>query len=152
MGLGLEDGEIVYYPASEEGCAVGQSRFIDDDFRTFGFDSLHYALDGALAEVVAVGLHRQAENSYDAFVFAGAVPLAVSAVAVVAGAGEDLVCYEILPCAVGVHDGLNQIFGNIVVVGQELLRVFREAIAAVAEGRVVVVGAYAGVEADSVYD
>ena len=83
---------------------------------------------------------------------AGAVPLHILAVAVVAGAGEDLVCYEILSGAVGVHYCLNQVLRDIVVIGKELLGVFREAVAAVAEGRVVVVGAYAGVEADSVYD
>ena len=78
-----------------------------------------------------------------------AVPLHI--VAVVSGAGEDLGGYEILPGAVGIHNCLNQVFGDIVVVCKELLGVFREAVAAVAEGRVVVVGAYAGVEADSVY-
>ena len=39
--------------------------------------------------------------------------------------------------------------GHVLVVGEQLLRVFREAVAAVAEGGVVVVGADAGIEADA---
>lgn len=45
----------------------------------------------------------------------------------------------VLACAVVFHDGTDEIFGHVVVVGEELLCVFRQAVTAVAEGGGVVV-------------
>lgn len=58
LGLLFELGEIIDNEAAEEGGAVLEGGFIDDDLGAFGFDALHNALDGALAEVVGVRLHR----------------------------------------------------------------------------------------------
>ena len=59
---------------------------------------------------------------------------------------------EILSRPVGVHNRRNQILRNILIIGQELLRVLREAIAAVSEGRIVVVRPDPGIQADTVND
>ena len=150
LGLGFEGFEVVDHPAAEEAAAVFEGRFINNDLRAFGLDALHYALDGTLSEVVAVGLHRQTVDTYDASLFFRTVPLAVAAV--VAGFREHLVGYEVLAGAVGVHYRLDKVLRDVVVVREELLRVFRKAVAAVAEGRVVVLSAYARVEADAVYN
>ena len=64
MALRLESGEVVHHHAAEERRAVFQGRFVDDDSGTFRLDALHHPLDGALAEIVAAGLHGEAINSY----------------------------------------------------------------------------------------
>ena len=63
LGLGFEFGEVVYNQAAEEGGAVFQRGLVDDDLGAFGFDALHHTLDGALAEVVGVTLHRQSVDA-----------------------------------------------------------------------------------------
>ena len=65
---------------------------------------------------------------------------------------EHLVGDEILAGAVALHDGLNQILRHVAVVGQELLRVLRQAIAAIAERGIVVERADAGIETDALDD
>ena len=69
LGLGFEGGEVVHYAAAEEGFAVLERGFVDDDGGAFGFDALHHALDRTLAEVVGVRLHGEAENADDAWAF-----------------------------------------------------------------------------------
>ncbi len=73
-------------------------------------------------------------------------------IVVVAGFFKDTVGDEILAGTVGVDDGLNQIFRHIPVVGQQLLRILWQAIAAIAEGRIVVMGSDSRIEADAVDD
>ena len=65
-GLGhfLEFLQVVYHQAAEEGGAVFEGGFVDDDLGPLGLDALHHALDGALAEVVGVALHRQPVHAY----------------------------------------------------------------------------------------
>ena len=63
MRLLLEFLQVVYYEAAEEGAAVFEGGLVDDDLGTLGFDALHDALDGTLAEVVAVALHREAVDT-----------------------------------------------------------------------------------------
>src|SRR5690606_35098640 len=59
---------------------------------------------------------------------------------------------EVLAGVVGLHDGVDQVLGDIAVVGQQLAGVLGQAVAAVAEGGVVVVGADAGVQPDALDD
>ena len=54
LALCLEVLQIIQHPASKERAAVFQGRFVDDDFRAFGFDTFHHTLDAALPEIVAV--------------------------------------------------------------------------------------------------
>lgn len=115
VGAGLELGEVADHLAAEEGGSGGEGRLVDDDLGALGLDTLHDALDGALAEVIRAGLHGETVDTDDALSLAGAVVLAVAAVVV--GLREDLVGYEILAGAVGVNDGLDKVLRNIVVVG-----------------------------------
>ena len=78
--------------------------------------------------------------------------LVVFGVGVVAGHLEDLVGNKVLAGAVALDDGGHHILRNVLIVGQELLGVFGEAVAAVAKAGVVVVSADAGVKTDAVDD
>ena len=59
------------------------------------------------------------------------------------------ISYIILSCAVTLHDGLDEIFRHILIVGEELLCVFRQTIATISKRRVVVVCTDTRVEADA---
>ena len=121
-----------------------QRGLVDHHGHALGFHALHDALDGARAEVVAVGLHRQAVHAHDRPLLAGvhAVPHHL----------QHLVGDEVLAGAVGLHDGLDQVLRHVLVVGQQLLGVLGQAVAAVAEAGVVVVAADARLQAHAVDD
>ena len=148
----LERGEIVHNLAAEEGRSVFQSRFVDDDGSTLGLDALHDPLNGGLAEVVGVGLHGQAVHADHAGLFRPGVVLAVLAVVVVSGHLEHTVGNKILAGAVGFHDGSDQVFRHIRIVGQQLFGVLGKAIAAVAETGVVVLVADTRIETHAFND
>ena len=153
LAAGLEGGEVVDDEAAEEGGAVGERGLVDDDLGALGLDTLHDALDGGLAEVVGVGLHRQAIDADDGGLSPTlAAILVVGAIGVPAGLGQHGVGDVVLAGAVGLDDGGHHVLGHVLVVGEQLLRVFREAVAAIAEGGVVVVGADAGIEAHALDD
>ena len=121
-----------------------QCGLVDHHGHALGLHALHDALDGARAEVVGVRLHRQAVHAHDRLLLAGvhAVPHHL----------QHLVGHEVLAGAVGVHDGLDQVLGHVPVVGQQLLGVLGQAVAAVAEAGVVVVAADARLQAHAVDD
>ena len=54
MALCLEGFEVVLYSTAEEGATLFQGWFVDNDFGAFCLNTLHDALDGRLAEVVAI--------------------------------------------------------------------------------------------------
>ena len=65
MTHSLELLQVVHHhTAAEEGAAVFEGQLVDDDFGAFGLDALHHAQDAALAEVVAVRLHRAVAVHY----------------------------------------------------------------------------------------
>ena len=82
--------------------------------------------------------------------FFGLVPGVVGAVvAIVAGFFQYAVGDVVFPRTIAVHNGLDQVFRHVVVVGQELLGVLGQAVAAIAEGRVIVLGADTRIVADA---
>ena len=139
--------QVVYYQTSEEGGAVLERRLVDYHLRSLGFDALHDSLNRRLPEVVRIRFHGQAINSDHARHLGDGVVLAVGGV--VAGFAEDLVGDEVFAGAVAFDDGAHHVLGHVGVVGQQLLGVLRQAVAAVAEGGVVVVATDAGVESDA---
>ena len=78
------------------------------------------------------------------------VPPAV--VLVSPGHPQHLARDEVLPRAVALHYRGHHVLGHVLVVRQKLLRVLREAVAAVAEGRVVVMSTDPRVQADALDD
>ena len=143
VAAGLEGLQVVRDLGAEELRRV-QRGLVDRHGHALGLHALHDALDGARAEVVGVGLHRQAVDAHDRLLLAGvhAVPHHL----------QHLVGHEVLAGAVGVHDGLDQALGHVLVVGQQLLGVLGQAVAAVAEAGVVVVAADARLQAHAVDD
>ena len=141
----LELRQVVDHHASEERAAVLQRGLVDDQRRALGLYPLHHALYAALAEVVAPGLHRKAVHADDGLVLPRRVPLPV--VLVRSGHPEHLPGDEVLPRAVALHDRGHHVLRYVLVVGQQLLGVLGEAVAAVAKRRVVVVRAYPRVKA-----
>lgn len=114
VALGFELFEVVDHLGAEEGLSVGEGGLVDDDFRALGLDAFHHSLDGALAEIVGVGLHCQTVDSYHAGVLFGAIPLAIAAV--VASLVKDCVGNIVFPCAVALDNSLDEILRDVGVV------------------------------------
>ena len=146
----LELRKVIDHHAPEERAAVLQRRLVDDDRRALGPDALHHTLDAALTEVVAARLHSQAVHTDDGLVLLRGIPPAV--VLVSPGHPQHLARDEVLPRAVALHYRGHHVLGHVLVVRKKLLRVLREAVAAVAERRVVVVRADPRVKADALDD
>ena len=138
VALALELIQVVDYTAAEECAAVLYGRLIDDDLHALGLDPLHHALDAALAEVVAVRLHRQAVHTDHALPRLVRAEVPVVVLAVEPGHVKDPVRDEVLARAVAVHYRLDQVLRNVRIIRKELLRVLRKAVASVTETRVVV--------------
>ena len=98
-----------------------QRGLVDHRGHAFGLHALHDALDGARAEVVGVGLHRQAVDAYDRLRLAlvDAVPYHL----------QYFVGDEAFAGTVGIHDGFDQVLGHVLVDGQRLLGVLGQAVA-----------------------
>ncbi len=119
-----------------------QRGLVDHNGHALGLHALHDALDGARTEVVGVGLHRQAVHAHDW--------LRLALVHAVPHHLQHLDGDEVLAGAVGLDDGLDQVLRHVLVVGQQLLGVLGQAVAAVAEAGVVVVAADARLQAHAV--
>ena len=106
MALCLECVKVVYHLASEEGASIFERWLIDNHLCTLCLDSLHDALDGRLAEVVAVRFHRQAIYTYHAVVLLGGIETIVIGIAVIACLLEHGIGDIILASTVALHDCL----------------------------------------------
>ena len=147
FALPLEFLQVIDYPAAEEGAAVCKGRFVDDHFGALRLDPLHNSLDAALAEVVAVRLHRQAVNPYSAALLLRRVVVSPVVVVVVARFGKNPVRYEVFPRAVALNYSLDKVLRNVSVVRQELFGVFRQTVTAISETRIIIKVPYSRVEA-----
>ena len=107
--------------------------------------------NGRLAEVVGVRLHGRAVDT-DYTVGGFRAILIVAGIVVPACFAQYSIGNVVLARAVRFHDGRHHVLRNVPVVGQELFGIFGEAVAAVAEGGIVVVGADTGVETDAFDD
>ena len=137
IAAGFEGLQVVGHLGAEELRCVQHGHAL-------GLRALHDALEGARAEVVGVGLHRQAVHAHDR--------LRLSLVHAVPHHLQHLVGDKILARAVCLHDGLDQVLRHVPVVGQQPRGVLGQAVAAVAEAGVVVVPADARLQAHAVDD
>lgn len=134
----FERGQVVYYFAAEERAAVLKRRLVDDDRRALGLDTLHHALDAGLAEVVGVGFHGQAVDADHRLALLLAVPGIVFAVG--SGQFQYAVGDKILARAVAFDNGFDQVLRHVPVVGQQLLGILGQAVAAVAAAGIDIAG------------
>lgn len=142
--------EIFQHPGAEE-LLFFQGGFINDNRGSFCLETFHNALDGALAEIIGIGFHGQAEDAYGNFSAPCCVGI-LDSVFIESRFFQDTFRNEILTGAVGFHDCFYNVFRDVLVVGEELFGVLGKAVAAVTEGRVVVMAADSGVEAYSKND
>ena len=112
VAAGLEGLQIMRDLGAEELRRI-QRGLVDHHGHALGLHALHDALDGARAEVVGVGLHRQAVDAHDRLLLAlvHAVPHHL----------QHLVGHEVLAGAVGLHDGPDQVLRHVLVAGEQLL-------------------------------
>ena len=110
-------------------------RFVDEKGNVLVLQTLDDALNGGGAEVVAAALHDEAVD-------AGFLRIS----------GGNAVSDEGFPCLVGIDDGADHGFRDAFEVREELSGVFRQAVSAVAEGRIVVEIADSGVVAHAFDD
>ena len=141
IALGLELGQIVRDLAAEELRRI-ECGLVDHHGHALGLDTLHNTLDRARPEVVAVRLHGQTIHADD--------QLLLALINLVPHHLQHLVGDEVFTSSVGVDDGLDQVLGHVLVVRRQLLGVFGQAVTAVAEARVVVMGANARLQAYTV--
>ena len=102
VAAGLEGLQVVRDLGAEEFRRV-QRGFVDHHRHALGRHALHDALNGTLAEIVGVGLHRQAVDAHDRLLLDG--------VHAVPDHPQRFVCHEVLAGAVDLHDGLDQVQG-----------------------------------------
>lgn len=121
-----------------------QCGFIDDNFYALGFDALHDALYSAGAEVIAARLHDEAVDANDGCTTAEC--------GVGFGALYHFLGNEVFTSGVGTHNGVDESLWHVSVVSQQLLSVLGQAVPPVAKAGVVVVLAYARVQAHAVDD
>ena len=72
------------------------------------------------------------------FPLLGRIEVSTVVIVVVTGRVQYAVGNEILARAVAFYDSLDEVFRNVLIVGQQLLGVFGQAVSAVAERRIVV--------------
>lgn len=149
VGLPLECNQVVDDPGVVK-LGLLQLGLMNYHLNPFGLDALHHPLDGAGAVIIAASLHDEAVNAHHKFGTVLAALLRLLGLGL--GSPDHLLGNKVFAGAVGAHYCLNQVLGHVLVVGQELLGVFRQAVAAVAKAGVVVVAANAGVKAHAVND
>ena len=129
----LELAQVNDNPAPEEGAAIFQGGFVDDDGGSFGFDALHDTLNGGLTEVIGICFHGQSVNSDDAFFFVFGGIVTTAGIIVVSSHGKNSIGNKVFSGSVGFHNGGHHVLGNIRIVGQQLLGVLGQTVAAVAK-------------------
>ena len=121
MALSLECCHIVHHLTTKESTAILQCWLIDDNLCTLCLDSLHNTLDGRLAEVIAVTLHRQAINSYHTVMLLACIIAIGIGIAVITSLSEHGICNIVFSCTVTLNNCLYQVLWNIGIVCQKLL-------------------------------
>ena len=143
VALGLEGRQVVRHLGTEElGCV--ERGLVHHHGHALGLDALHDALHARRTEVIGAGLHGEAVHAHDQRRSSGLHELG--------DLGKRLAGDVVLSGAVGVDDGLDQVLRHVLVVGQQLLGVLGQAVAAVAEAGVVVMAADARLQAHALDD
>ena len=119
----------------------------NDNRCALGLDALHNALNRTLAEIIAVGFHGQTIYADNQGLLSLSIPL--TGCRIISCLFQNLIRNEILAGAIRLDDGLDQILRDIRIIGQQLFGVFRQAISAITERRVIVVSPNTGIQTNS---
>lgn len=114
----LENIQIVNQLTAEEGGAILAGGLVEDSFGLLGLEPLHAPLNGRLAEVVGVRLHRQPVNAHHRM-FLGGIAVAVRFIAPCHF--QNPLSNIRLPGSGGFHNALDEGFRHIGVNRQQLL-------------------------------
>lgn len=112
-----------------------QGRLINDKVYALFLQPFDDTLDGGRAEIITAALHGEAVNAHPFW-----------------RKRSDMVCNVLLSGLIGLHHRADHGFRHIPVIGQKLLRILGQAVAAVAEGRIIVEIADAGIIAHALDD
>ena len=134
----LKFRKIIHHCAAKKSRAILECWFIYDNLRTFGFDALHNALDRTLTKIIRVRLHGEAINTNHALLFRCSIVFISFAIVIISCHMEHTIGNEIFSGAVALHNGFNQVFRYILIICQQLFRIFRQAIAAIAKAGIVI--------------
>ena len=142
--------QVIDDRGSKEGRAVRERGLIDDDRGALGLDALHDALNGGVSEVVAAALHGEPVDADHDFLLPAFLVAAVALRGRITSCNlKHTVCDEVLPRTIALDNCLDQVFRHVLIVGQKLFGVFREAVAAIPERGVVVIISDAWIQADT---
>ena len=149
----LEFPEVIDDLGAKESGAVLKCGLVNNNGSALSLDALHNSLNGGLPEVVRVCLHGQAVYADDdVFLFALFVAGVRLAVAVSSGNLQNTVRDKVFSGAISLDDRLDEVLRHVLIVGEQLLGIFWQAVTAVAKGRIVVVIADAWIEAYALDD
>ena len=133
IALCLELIHIVDHLTTKERGSIGKGGFVDNDCGSLGFDAFHHTLNAALTEIVGIGLHGEAEHTNGHVLLCLHGIAASCGIVVIACLLQHLIGYEILTGAVTLHDRRHHLLGHILVVCQQLFRVFRQTVTSIAK-------------------
>ena len=113
--LPLKGFQIPYDRASEK-IILRKFRLVQQNLCPFGPDPFHDALDTGLTEIIGAGLHDKPIDSYDHLLPRYTASTLTSLIK--SRLLQNTVRDMILAGTVGGHDGLDQILGNVLIIGQ----------------------------------
>ena len=102
-----------------------QCGLIDKHGEAVGFKLPHHILDGGLTEIVGARFHGQPVNANDRILN-------------VFDTFHHLRGNELLAGAVCIHNSFDKVLWHLIIVGQQLLSVLRQAVSAIAKAGVVI--------------
>ena len=149
----LEFLQVVDDLRAKEGGSVLECWLVNNNSGSLGLDAFHDALDGRLPEVVGIRFHGQpVDTDNDVFQLAFLIVGVRFAATVCPGNIQYAFCDKVFSRTISLDDCFNKVFRYILIVGEQLLSIFGQAVTAVAKGRVVVVIADARIKADTLDD
>lgn len=132
FALGFEDGEVVYDFVTFKAFPISKGWLVNDNFDSLGFDAFHDALNSGLTKVVTIALHCETEDTNGDRLLLPVV-LIVGTIVVPASFAEDSVCNIVFASTIRLNDSGHHILGDILIIGKELLSVFRQAVTTITE-------------------
>ena len=109
--------KIIHNSRAKESCSIFKRWLVDYDSCSLCLNSLHYALNGALTEVIRITLHCKSIYTYNSFVvFSLLCRIIISTSNISICYFKHSICYKIFSCSVTFHNSLYKVLWNILIV------------------------------------